>query len=1351
MAVEDFKHLSPEIKKIWEQIDTNRNKAIDSHELKDESLELLKKNLDKKDISKLDGLESSIKWFLNANKDKPEKKADVEKALIVWNKLYSHTNTSKSVVETSTDTIRDSKSDIYTISQFGLIHPEGCIVDMHAKTDGTDFKLSISGSESTINFSPKVWWWYELKKDSNNPDAKNIVQYLDKDNKIQHGEVKFDGKSIDIKKLDAPVFTIWAMTNLKDLSITSDTLKFEPIKPDGDKFFRVQVPVELPVGRLFGGDRKYTETLYADKNWFLLPNQTLTIYDKRAKENPLRKITVDVAQNWNTTDMKNSNLRGKMNYTDTTITKLKNADIRKEAKIGTQQIESKQKTNKNWVPQNTDKILDIPSQPDSKIDSNISKVLASVEKWERWLQPIEGLADYFIRDNQIVKVQWGKLTPELDLLLSKDQSKNNAEWSKILTSPENKVDKKVENKKSEEIPTKAYVVIWSETFENTLSWDWKQILKKFDYKTTQEYADFNKSMTNDLKASLGRNYGITIDMDPRQPVTKEDVTDTNVTNILTPMYKITQWWETKIISTEDMERVHLFKQVEWWKEVPLFLKFSKEWKVKDETKKDNSSINQETVNTEKADNGPENYLKQIASSVEWKADITITSGEYKPKDEKDSSVLWGMSLKVWGSSYFIDDKLILRDKQWWTELKQIGVTEKWKTSYLTYDKVNNSFVEVNTPDVSIKSSIEKWLLDQKIAKLATDMPIWLTQKKQNDVSTQFTDKILGSIIVDQSTTSQEIDLQKEWGKLEWKEVVLDSKNQNIKSYLYTVGDKIVALSAAQHSLFQNTSGTKELSIDGSFTTKLRTSTTVDSSTLVWEKKTIFDENKAKLEVLETTNKNAKSNSSPEAKKRLTDTYQNTLKILNDQKTKLLEWVPTDKIYTIDKNGSLLWDALITKKIDNKNVRGIQTPDGFCYLDNKVWKTEKDGKVVDQGKVVPWIASDIDPITVLDKKPEIKKGNNWKEVITNTPVIKTSSDARDVTTKRNPGTDGSVINKIRTKTDGDITVIVDKNGEVKTDKDNYKVEKNIDGSITVVKKDLTLSEPGTSWSNSGSVEQSSDQNEHNEKLSDFKWIGYYKKDPEPITFKREWKEDITIKYNKLQSQTDRSQQFTKILQSVKNYKGSNETIKTLNNNITWKNAWDVIRAVQDWSKKLWCNCSDFNDKKFGLQDTLLGINTYASLLLVLDRELKFSNEDNSNIKDLLQNLGQPDLSSNNSTSTQKESQKKWDTSIESKLQFNKRSIDSLWQINITDLKSFNDKEKFGNILNLLKTTKAKQIYINEVWKITIEQADLLVAAIEKSKSNPKPILYLRGLTSDNDNKILAKLQKSWNINIPMSLR
>jgi hypothetical protein len=39
---------------------------------------------------------------------------------------------------------------------------------------------------------------------------------------------------------------------------------------------------------------------------------------------------------------------------------------------------------------------------------------------------------------------------------------------------------------------------------------------------------------------------------------------------------------------------------------------------------------------------------------------------------------------------------------------------------------------------------------------------------------------------------------------------------------------------------------------------------------------------------------------------------------------------------------------VTKTIDNKDVRGIQTQEGFRYLENKVWKIEKDGKVVEQG-------------------------------------------------------------------------------------------------------------------------------------------------------------------------------------------------------------------------------------------------------------------------------------------------------------------------------------------------------------------------------------------------------------------
>jgi hypothetical protein len=59
-------------------------------------------------------------------------------------------------------------------------------------------------------------------------------------------------------------------------------------------------------------------------------------------------------------------------------------------------------------------------------------------------------------------------------------------------------------------------------------------------KETQEYIDFNKSMESS-KNSLADNFKITIDMASRQPVTKEDSTDTNITNILTPMYQITQY------------------------------------------------------------------------------------------------------------------------------------------------------------------------------------------------------------------------------------------------------------------------------------------------------------------------------------------------------------------------------------------------------------------------------------------------------------------------------------------------------------------------------------------------------------------------------------------------------------------------------------------------------------------------------------------------------------------------------------------------------------------------------------------------------------------------------------------
>lgn len=231
---------------------------------------------------------------------------------------------------------------------------------------------------------------------------------------------------------------------------------------------------------------------------------------------------------------------------------------------------------------------------------------------------------------------------------------------------------------------------------------------------------------------------------------------------------------------------------------------------------------------------------------------------------------------------------------------------------------------------------------------------------------------------------------------------------------------------------------------------------------------------------------------------------------------------------------------------------------------------------------------------LDKTPEIKKDNTGKSIVSNVPVIQSTSDEKDMTTTWKEDKDWNFINPIKTSDGKDIQVIVDKNGQVRTNKPNeYTVQKNADNTIAIVKKTVKI-ETSNSYKSSNTAPESK------EKLVNFRWSRYQNNPPALNFVTEQWQ--ITNKnwFTKEQANLDRTTDFAQLVQFIKNYTWENRSLHELKSSIHTTNAASIIEKVQDWSLKHGCNCKDDNNA-LKLNDNKLGINTYAALLCTLQKE------------------------------------------------------------------------------------------------------------------------------------------------------
>lgn len=292
---------------------------------------------------------------------------------------------------------------------------------------------------------------------------------------------------------------------------------------------------------------------------------------------------------------------------------------------------------------------------------------------------------------------------------------------------------------------------------------------------------------------------------------------------------------------------------------------------------------------------------------------------------------------------------------------------------------------------------------------------------------------------------------------------------------------------------------------------------------------------------------------------------------------------------------------------------IKNSDNFKEFDIKnATEVKSDGTATKIEPTKPSSTEAPKPPVIITKPEVIKDTKTGQETLKTPPIIKSSSDAKDVTPTWKKGQDGTFSNTLKTSNGWTVNVVIDTQGNVTTDKPTqFDVIKNADNTVSVVKKEV-IAPTSTTWEDQPN--KVLETQESNETLPDFRWVGYYKNNPATIKFVSPGKDTVTIKYTREQSRTDRSAQFKQILQAVKNSTSTNPAIATLKSSLSWRSS-DIIRTVQDRAKKEGCNCTDFDDRKYGLNDTLLGINTYASLLLVLGRELK----DNETINKLILDL------------------------------------------------------------------------------------------------------------------------------------
>lgn len=278
---------------------------------------------------------------------------------------------------------------------------------------------------------------------------------------------------------------------------------------------------------------------------------------------------------------------------------------------------------------------------------------------------------------------------------------------------------------------------------------------------------------------------------------------------------------------------------------------------------------------------------------------------------------------------------------------------------------------------------------------------------------------------------------------------------------------------------------------------------------------------------------------------------------------------------------------------------IALPDNFKDFDIKnATEVKSDGTKTSSKPVENTTSSSIK----LDKKPNVDPTGK----INNTPKIVSSVDAKDITPTWTKDADWNLLNPVKTSDGSEVTVIINKDGEVSTNNSLYKVEKNADNTLRVVKNITKTETSNTWWNNSESFNIAS---ESKEKLVNFRWSRYQNNPPALNFVTEQWQ--ITNKnwFTKEQANVDRTADFTQLIQFIKDYTWENKSLNELKWSIVTKNAANIIEKVQDWSLDHGCNCKDDNNI-LKLNDNKLGINTYAALLCTLQKEgVKWSVIDN----------------------------------------------------------------------------------------------------------------------------------------------
>jgi hypothetical protein len=477
-----------------------------------------------------------------------------------------------------------------------------------------------------------------------------------------------------------------------------------------------------------------------------------------------------------------------------------------------------------------------------------------------------------------------------------------------------------------------------------------------------------------------------------------------------------------------------------------------------------------------------------------------------------------------------------------------------------------------------------------------------------------------------------------------------------------------------------------------------------------------------------------------------------------RKANPMELLPQTSLdLSLGKTEKLIWSWKSTKKsvseditYDSKNIHKLS----FEYsTDKKAIITKQNNQEV--WKWMPVSNQDVKKSTPspikLDKAPEIVN-NNGKETIVNTPIIKPSTDAKDIIPTWKKDTDWNFVNPIRTSDGKEIQVIVDKNnGTITTDKPNeYTVQQNADKTISVTKKPTENSPANQNNTPPTSPEKKANASESKEVFDgNFTWK-WWKKTFEPLKIEISDEEKIEAKFfsqkESLKDTTQRAQEFKKLVEEVKSNK---DKFWTNIPNFTWNTEKDYVKSIQDWLvKDDVCSClfSGKTAEASWLADGNLGLNTYIALKYTVQKHLN-GWVDKPWIDSVFTSGG-------NTTDTSKKENENNEAEKQAKA-WKEWQQDDMWQIEIADITTL-DESNISKIAEIIRTAKvihsnSPKIYLNDLKSITKEQVEILATAMSTNDDSIKPIVFLNWLEWELSNDVKDIFKNNDNFNIPSEMR